>query len=67
MHLNHYGDIMTSKSRPRFNPEFKVECSQLVLDQRYSVREAADAMNVGHSALDITSALLMLDSINGLR
>jgi len=52
MHFNHYGDIMTTKSRPRFNPEFKVECAQLVLDQRYSVREAADAMNVGHSTLD---------------
>jgi len=43
MHLNHYGDIMTSKTRPRFNSEFKVECAQLVLDQRYSIREAADA------------------------
>ena len=52
MHLNHYGDIMTTKTRPRFNLEFKVECAQLVLDQRYSVREAADAMNVGHSTLD---------------
>jgi len=52
VHLNHYGDIMTTKTRPRFNPEFKVECAQLVLDQRYSVREAADAMNVGHSTLD---------------
>ena len=51
MHLNHYGDIMTTKTRPRFNPEFKVECAQLVLDQQYSVREAADAMNVGHSTL----------------
>tara|TARA_B110000503_G_scaffold101888_1_gene152177 strand:- start:51 stop:311 length:261 start_codon:yes stop_codon:yes gene_type:complete len=43
---------MTPKTRPQFNPEFKVECAQLVLDQRYSVREAADAMNVGHSTLD---------------
>ena len=52
MHLNHYGDIMTTKTRPRFNPEFKVESAQLVLDQQYSFREAADAMNVGHSTLD---------------
>lgn len=28
----HYGDIMAKKTRPRFNPEFKVELSQLVLD-----------------------------------
>ncbi len=52
MHFNHYSDIMTTKSGPRFNPEFKVECARLVLDQRYSVREAADVMNVGHSTLD---------------
>ena len=37
MHLKHYGDIMTAKTRPRFNSEFKVECTQLVLDQRYSI------------------------------
>jgi transposase-like protein len=47
MHSNHYGDTMTTKTRPQFNPEFKVEYAQLVLDQRYSIREAADAMNVG--------------------
>ena len=34
MHSNHYGDIMTKKAKPRFNTEFKVECAQLVLDQR---------------------------------
>jgi transposase len=49
MHSNHYGDTMTTKTRPRFNPEFKVECAQLVLDQRYSIRDAASAMNVGCS------------------
>jgi len=47
MHSNHYGDTMTTKTRLRFNSEFKVEYAQLVLDQRYSIREAADAMNVG--------------------
>ena len=52
MHTNHYGDNMTKTNRPRFNPEFKVECAQLVLDQGYSVREAAEAMNVGKSTLD---------------
>ena len=52
MHLNHCGDNMTKKTRPTYNPEFKVECAQLVLDQGYSVREAADAMNIGKSTLD---------------
>ena len=52
MHKNHYGDNMTKKARPTFNPEFKVECAQLVLDQSYSVREAAEAMNVAKSTLD---------------
>ena len=52
MHTNHYGDNMTKKTRPRYNPEYKVECAQLVLDQGYSVREAAEAMSVGKSTLD---------------
>jgi transposase len=43
---------MTTKTRSQFNPELKIECAQLVLDQRYCIREAADAMNVGHSTLD---------------
>ncbi|AYA42227.1 transposase [Xenorhabdus nematophila] len=30
----------------RFGPEFKLECTQLVLDQNYSVSEAAQAMNI---------------------
>ena len=34
----HYDDNMTKKTRSRFNPEFKVESAQLVLDQVYSVR-----------------------------
>jgi len=52
MHKKHYGDNMTKKTRPRFNPEFKVESAKLVLDQGYSVREAAEAMGVGKSTLD---------------
>ncbi|MCG9671908.1 transposase, partial [Vibrio harveyi] len=27
------GDIMTKRGRRTFNPEFKLECAQLVLDQ----------------------------------
>ncbi len=52
MHSNHCGDDMTKKKRPTYNPELKVECAQLVLDQDYAVREAAEAMNVGKSTLD---------------
>lgn len=43
---------MTKQTRPRFSPEFKVESAQLVVDQGYSVREAAEAMGVGVSTLD---------------
>ena len=43
-----YGDDMT---RLRFTPEFKVECAQLVLDQGYSTKEAAQSMGVGESTL----------------
>ncbi|SFO06893.1 transposase [Xenorhabdus japonica] len=35
----------------RFSPEFKLECAQLVLNQNYSVSEAAKAMNVSKSAM----------------
>jgi transposase len=43
--------IMNRKVRPRSSPEFKVECAQLVIDQGYSVRDAAQAMGVGKSTL----------------
>jgi len=53
MHSNMTSDsIMTRKVRPRSSPEFKVECALLVIDQGYSVREAAQAMGVGKSTLD---------------
>lgn len=52
MRPNHYGDTMTKKLRPSYTPEYKVECAQLVVDQGYSVREAAQAMSVGLSTLD---------------
>ena len=32
-------------------PEFRLEASQLVVDQNYTVREAAKAMNVGISTM----------------
>ncbi len=43
---------MTKRTRPTFSPEFKLESAQLVIDQGYSVREAAEAMNVGKSTMD---------------
>nr|AHA59171.1 transposase [Photobacterium gaetbulicola Gung47] len=46
------GDAMTKRSRRTFSPEFKLEAAQLVLDQGYSVAEAAKAMNVGKSTMD---------------
>ena len=43
---------MTKQTRPKFSPEFRLESAQLVVEQGYSVREAADAMNVGKSTMD---------------
>src|SRR5690554_2301012 len=42
------------KTRPKrnYSPEFRLEAAQLVVDQNYSVREAADVMSVGHSTMD---------------
>ncbi len=52
MHLTTLGDKMTRKTRRTFTPEFKLEAAQLVVDQSYSIREAANAMNVGKSTMD---------------
>ena len=43
---------MTNKTRRTFTPEFKLEAAQLVVDRKYSIREAAEAMNVGKSTMD---------------
>lgn len=43
---------MTKPRRPNFSPEFRLEAAQLVVDQNYSVREAAEAMGVGNSTMD---------------
>jgi transposase len=52
MHLNLLGDNMTRKRRPNFSPEFKLESAQLVVDQNYSVRQAAEAVNVSSTSMD---------------
>jgi len=43
---------MTKKTRSTFSPEFRLEAAQLVVDQGYSVKDAAEAMGVGKSTMD---------------
>lgn len=52
MHLATIGDFMMIKTRRTFTPEFKQESALLVINQNYSIREAASAMNVGKSTMD---------------
>lgn len=52
MHLIQLGDNMTRKRRPNFSPEFKLESAKLVVDQNYSVRQAAEAVNVSPTSMD---------------
>jgi len=42
---------MIGRTKRTFSPEFKLEAAQLVLDQHYSVVDAAKAMNVGISTM----------------
>ena len=43
---------MNTRKRRSFSREFKLEAAQLVVDKGYTIREAASAMNVGHSSMD---------------
>ncbi|HFD13380.1 MAG TPA: transposase, partial [Crenotrichaceae bacterium] len=43
---------MMKRKRRTFTREFKLESAQLVIVQNYTVREAAEAMNVGKSTMD---------------
>jgi len=43
---------MTNRTRKHFDPEFRLEAAKLVVEQNYSIREAAQAMNVGKSTMD---------------
>ena len=38
---------MKKRTRPFFSPQFRLEASQLVVDQNYTVIAAAKAMNMG--------------------
>lgn len=40
------------KTRSTFSPEFRLESAKLVVDENYSIREAATAVGVGHSTID---------------
>ncbi|ORE86849.1 IS911, transposase orfA [Oceanococcus atlanticus] len=42
---------MAKQSHPRYSPEFRLDAAQLVLDQGYTVKKAADAMGVGKSTM----------------
>ena len=43
---------MSQKTKRTFSAEFKLEVARLVVDEKYSVQEAAKAMNVGLSTMD---------------
>ena len=43
---------MNKLSRPSYTAEFKLEAAQLVVDQNYSTKEAAQSMGVSKSAMD---------------
>jgi len=42
---------MKKRTRPSFSPEFRLEASQLVVNQNYTVIAAGKAMNVGTSTM----------------
>ncbi len=58
MHLNQLGDTMNKRTRPNFSPEFRLEAAQLVVDQGYTIKAAAEAMNVGKSTMNKWVSLL---------
>lgn len=43
---------MSRPKRHNFKFEFRLEVTQLALDKGYSIREAAEAMDVGKSTVD---------------
>ena len=55
------GDPMKKRTRPTFSPEFRLEASQLVVNQNYTVRAAAQAINVGISTMAKWVAQLKLE------
>ena len=43
---------MEKKARRTFRPEFRLDSANVVIEQHYSVREAASAVGVGHFTMD---------------
>jgi len=43
---------MNRRTRPTFTPEFRLEAAQLVVDQNYKIKEAAEAMGIAKSTMD---------------
>jgi transposase len=43
---------MTKKTRPTYDQPFRLEVVKLVADDGYTIREAAETMNVGKSTVD---------------
>lgn len=43
---------MTTRTKRLFSAKFKLEAAQRVLDQNYSVTEAAQTMNMDKSTMD---------------
>ena len=56
---------MKKKTRPTFSPEFKLESAQLVVDNGYTTRQAAEAVNVGQSTMDKWVRQLKLERQGG--
>ena len=52
MHQKLLGGSMATRPKRNFSPEFRFEAALLVVDQNYTVREAAEAMNAGYSSMD---------------
>lgn len=43
---------MSKKTRPTYDQPFRLEVVKLVVEENYTIREAAQAMNVGKSTVD---------------
>ena len=43
---------MSNRTRRTFTQDFKLDAAKLVVEQGYSIRQAAEAMNVGKSTMD---------------
>jgi len=52
MHFKNTGDKMMKTERQTFTPEFRLEAAQLVVDQNYKIKAAADAIGIGKSTMD---------------